>query len=258
MAVAKGASLAAQAQAAQAHVEAQAAQMLQTQALEQSKAAAAAVAAAGSGPAMPVLATPAVQGTGATAIALAADPLEGLGVDWAARFTGAEIDHGYTSPGLGRDVVGCAVRAVAALVPRYRAYAGNVSHPPEVALAADHAPPIRCFYFGGKGTVAVRLLRATSPGHVAIEQPPSSSMVHPRAAPRSFKVYGWSTSEGAEPYSLLLGSFEYLIEGPRIQVFQLRAVPPGGLRGVQFAFGGNWGEDFTTACRLRVLGPAAA
>lgn len=187
------------------------------------------------------------------------DQIAGLGIDWAAWGAGAEIDHGSTSWGLGRKpsasgLMGRAARLVAAVLPRYRAYAGNVSHPAEVVLAADSAPPSKCFSFWGNGTVAIRLLQPRRASHVVLEQMPAWATLLPQAAPRHFQVKAWEEGE-AEPYRTTLGSFEYALAGPRAQAFALSAASRRA-RGFQFSFQGSWGAEHTSVCRLRVLGPA--
>lgn len=186
------------------------------------------------------------------------DATSGLGVDWAAWSAGAEIDYAHTSAGLGRGALGRAARAAAALLPRYRAYLGNVSHPPEVVLASESGPPSRCFAFGTNGSVAVRFPKPVRPLHVAVERRPDWATLQRRAAPRRFEVRAWSAAPDAEPYSASLGAFEYALDGPRAQVFALQGLDAveGGVQAVQFVFLSNWGEDYTSVCRLRVLGKA--
>lgn len=184
--------------------------------------------------------------------------LDGLGVDWLAWSAGAEIDAGYTSSGVGRGILGRAARAVAAAVPRYRTHLGNVSHPPEVVLAADAAPPTRCFTFRGSGTIAVRLRADALLTHVAVEHVPAWAALKPHAVPRRFDVRARAAgSPAGSAYGPALGSFEYAFDGPRVQVFSLGDT--GVLAdAVQFTFTENWGEDFTAVCRVRALGPARA
>eukprot|EP00927_Polykrikos_kofoidii_P018288 TRINITY_DN18455_c0_g1_i1.p1 TRINITY_DN18455_c0_g1~~TRINITY_DN18455_c0_g1_i1.p1 ORF type:complete len:468 (+),score=87.92 TRINITY_DN18455_c0_g1_i1:39-1406(+) len=184
--------------------------------------------------------------------------LDGLGVDWLAWSAGAEIDASYTSPGIGRGIVGRAARVAASVLPRYRASLGNVSHPPEVVLAADAAPPARCFTFRGVGTIAVRLRGTAVLTHIAVENVPAWASVKPRAAPRHFEVRvrtpGAPSGSG---FGAPLGAFEYVLDGGRVQVFSLGGAGVAA-EAVQFTFTGNWGEDFTAVCRLRALGPAIA
>lgn len=180
-------------------------------------------------------------------------PLLGLGVDWAALWAGAEIDEHYTSPGLGRDVLGRTARVLSWMLPRYRTSFGNVSHPPAVALATDHGPPSKCFTLGANGgSVAVRFLIAVEASHVALEGLPPWAVFYPKTTPRRVEVRGW-IADDPEPYSAVLADFEYQLTGPRIQIFDLK--PAGKLRAVQFRFAENWGGDFISVCRVRVLGP---
>jgi len=196
----------------------------------------------------------------APAAAGGAGDVAGLGFDWAAWSAGAEIDAGHTSAGIGRGLVGRTARALATLLPHHRARVAWVSHPAEVVLAADSAPPSRCFTFQGNGTLAVRLARGVLPTHVVVEQPPAVATERPRAAPRHVEVRVWPVEEDDAssalpgPYGTRAGAFEYALLGPRAQVFALDAGLPLA-RAVQFVFGGSWGEDHTSVCRLRVLGP---
>lgn len=188
----------------------------------------------------------------------AQDMLAELGVDWAAWGAGAEIDHAFTSCGLGREpsvngIFGRAVRAMASVAPRYRALASSISHPPEVVLATDVVAPSKCFSFAGNGTVAIRFLHPQRVTHAVVERPPAWATLQPLAAPRFIEVRGWVAKEGAEPYRAALGSFEYASAGPRAQVFATGDV--GVVQAVQFAFGRNWGEGHTSVCRLRLFGP---
>ncbi|CAE8643748.1 unnamed protein product, partial [Polarella glacialis] len=184
----------------------------------------------------------------------------GLGVDWASWGMGAEIDHGHTSPGLGRSLLGCASRAVTSLLPSQRTLFGFVSHPPEAVLAWDSAPPSRCYSIEGNGAVAIRFLKPVRAGHVVLEQLPSWATAKPLAAPRSFEVLAWPADGVEESYSVKLGSFEYQLDGLRAQVFPLindsGSVFSGNVKGIKFSFGQNWGEEgLTMVCRLRVLAP---
>merc|ERR1719492_727334 len=96
------------------------------------------------------------------------------------------------------------------MVPRYRAHIGNISQPPEVVLAADSSPPLRCFAFRGNGSISVRLLHAVRVSHVALENPPMWAVTRPRAAPRWFALRGWVTSvdEMTNAQMKPLGHFE--------------------------------------------------
>lgn len=185
--------------------------------------------------------------------AQATDPTAGLGVDWASWTAGAEIDYGYTSTGLGRSILGRASRLVTSLLPRYRVYAGNVSHPPDVVLAADFAPPTKCFAFQGEGTIAIRFPRVVSPTHIVMEQRPSLATLHPEAAPRHFEVRAWLAQPGAEPYSESLGTFEFKLGDAPAQAFPVQSARDSSVKAVQFVFRENWGQDYTSVCRLRVL-----
>lgn len=190
-----------------------------------------------------------------------ASPLLALGVDWAAYGAGADIDSDNTSPGLGRDVVGRTTKLLAMLLPRYRNHFGNVSHHPTVVLAADNGPPSKCLTLdSGGGFVAIKFVKPVFVKHVAIEALPPWAMLHAGATPRRFQVRAWQIGDGeagAEPYSANLGDFEYRLDGPSIQVFSLgQGSTDSKVKAVQLRFTENWGEEFTSICRIRVLGPA--
>lgn len=185
----------------------------------------------------------------------AGDSLADLGVDWAAWTTGAEIDHQHTSTGLGRHAVGRAARALSVLAPRWR-NALEVSQPAEVVLSSHSSPPSRCFSFAGNGTIAIRFAKAVALTHVLVERLPRWATVHPTAQPRFVEVRAQLRDEPG--YSTTLASFQYLLEGPRSQAFPVAVEGRQNLvAAVQFFFSGNWGEEFTSVCRLRAMGPPA-
>lgn len=188
----------------------------------------------------------------AVLIAVSTVDIASLGVDWAARTSGATIDHGSTSPALGLGLSGSMSRAVAAALPRYKSHVGMVSHGPEEVLAADAAPPSRCFAFEGNGTVAVRLLRPLAPTRVVVERLADPWAQAPLSSPRDVEVL--AKLEGASSYSESLGAFEYLLEGPSAQVFFLQ-VHSRPVRALLFRFGSNWGAAHTSVCRLRIFAP---
>lgn len=183
-------------------------------------------------------------------VAVSTLSLASLGVDWAARTSGASIDHANTSPALGLDVSGSISRAIAAVMPRYKSHVGMVSHAPEVALAVDAAPPSRCFAFHGNGTLAVQLSRAMAPTHAVVERLVSSWAQEPLTAPKHVEVM--ARLEGAALYVESLGTFEYLLDGPQAQVFSLQG-PSRPVRALMFRFGANWGADHTSICRVRIF-----
>lgn len=192
------------------------------------------------------------------------DPTIGLGVDWAAWRAGAEIDHSHSSPGLGRNTFSRFARLVATAFPQWRMLLDNAagSHPPEIVLAWDASPPLRCFSLAPGGVLSVRFLKPLRASHVAIEQTPHWAAAKPLAAPRRFEVRAWPAMEETEPYSIKLGAFEYQLEGLRSQVFSLTDssgnANGGRVQAVQFRFLDNWGEEgLTSICRVRVFGEEA-
>lgn len=193
---------------------------------------------------------------GGRASANAVDATDGLGVDWASWSGGAEIDHGYTSTGVGRGLTGRAARALSKLAPRWRTSVANVSPPPEVVLAADSAPPSTCFVMANApGKLAIRLPRPVYATHVAVERLPSWAEERPEASPRSFEVRAWLDDVGSLPYAAVVGVFEYKLAGPRSQAFELK-MKSKAIKAVQFVFDGSWGDDHISVCRLRIFGAA--
>lgn len=141
--------------------------------------------------------------------------------------------------------------------PSFRQTVGPASHPPEVVLAADAAPPSRCFKFEGSGNVAIRFSRPVRIAHVALEKPPPEALLAPKSMPRRFSVFAWRASEGSRPYGELVGEFQYELEGPRNQVFTLGSASSEKMhlaQALKFVLHDNWGEDFTSVCRLRAFG----
>lgn len=184
------------------------------------------------------------------------DMAANYGADFAAHAAGGSIDHAHTSES-GRGVLGRLKRLIVLVRPGLRETMGPVLHPPEVALAADSSPPSRCFVLQDGGSVAIRLGKSVRPTHVALEKPPPDALLAPKSMPRRFEVYVWRASEGARPYGELVGKFQYELDGPRTQFFDFGSTLPEKVRlvrGVKFVFLGNWGEDFTSVCRLRVFG----
>ena len=171
-----------------------------------------------------------------------------LGVDWAAWKAGAEIDHRHTSVGLHRGFWSRVARVVTSLVPSWRMLV-TASHPPDVVLTWETGPPSRCFAFEGQSAkVSILFWHPVRPSHVALEQSPSWAL-DPRTSPRDFEVYVWPSGMD-DPYSTRIGSFEFAGSS---QVFNLTA-DVGLVRGLQFRFERNWGEDHTLICRVRVFG----
>mmetsp|Transcript_35362 Transcript_35362/g.75376 ORF Transcript_35362/g.75376 Transcript_35362/m.75376 type:complete len:424 (+) Transcript_35362:99-1370(+) len=206
-----------------------------------------------------------------------ATPTAGVaGVDWAAWSAGADIDHSATSWGLGRDaspsgLLHRATRVMATVLPQYRAHIGPVSHPPSVVLAADAAPPSRCFRFEGSGSIAIRLLHPRKLTHLVLERLLDWADLEPEASPRFFSAAAELADVGRgdlttgddvaeDAYRHSLGDFEYALHGGRAQAFALPPSTSGTrlIRGVKLTFHRNWGGSFTSLCRVRLLGPHAA
>eukprot|EP00928_Gymnodinium_smaydae_P009281 TRINITY_DN13444_c0_g1_i1.p1 TRINITY_DN13444_c0_g1~~TRINITY_DN13444_c0_g1_i1.p1 ORF type:complete len:420 (-),score=97.03 TRINITY_DN13444_c0_g1_i1:58-1317(-) len=187
--------------------------------------------------------------------------LAGLGTDWAAWSADASIDHAHTSSGLGRGYLGKVARMLASQLPQFRALTDGISHPPEVVLAADSAPPSRCFTMGGSagGAVAITFARSVRLTHVAIERLPSWTSTPAGTMPRRFEVR--TRSPTSSSYAASLGTFEYEASGPRVQVFRLSQsdgnAQPVFAEALRFSFSSNWGEDRTAVCRLRAFGHAS-
>jgi len=185
---------------------------------------------------------------------VANDIVSTLGFDWAALPAGGRVEATLTSQGLGRGILGRMSRAVSMLLPDYFAQCINVSYPAEVVLAVDSVPPSKCFTFRGDGSVAIRFVRSIQPAHVVVEQMPIWATPHAHAAPRHFEIVAWGmgTDSGSQAHSVSLGKFEFMLHGPRAQVFRVNSTSDA-VRVLQFKFGKNWGEDYTSICRLRVM-----
>jgi len=128
------------------------------------------------------------------------------------------------------------------------------------AVVADDSPAIAagdCLALRGNSSVALRILGLDGSAgsafvhHIVIEQPPRWALPRIRASPRHFCVMGETVEARADPYSVPLGSFEYLLAAPAVQAFVLRqtSIP---LRGLQLHFRGpGWGEQYFCIYRIR-------
>lgn len=116
-----------------------------------------------------------------------------------------------------------------------------------------------CFAFHNDGSVAFNI-GGRNPiigsAHLVIEQPPRWTLVNPASAPRRFTVHGKPSIQLIQgsldsPYTIFLGSFEYVLAGPSAQAFQFN--PPESVSGLHIEFEGpGWGEQFTCIYRLRL------
>jgi hypothetical protein len=189
------------------------------------------------------------------------DALAGLGIDWASWSMGAQIDRSATSPGLGRNSgsLGALRRLLELLAPSVGRRYLPVSQPPEVVLTSVAAPPSRCFTIdSSSGSIAIRFVKSIRPAHVVIEQMPQWATDRPMATPRHVEIFALPSNSESSEYVTKVASFEYQLEGPRLQVFALASesgeILHGKVDGLKFAFQSNWGEDITLICRVRVFG----
>jgi len=132
-------------------------------------------------------------------------------------------------------------------------------NPVSVVLSPSAPTSGDCFAFHGNGSVAFSiggLNPIAVSSHLVIEQPPRWTLANPASAPRHFTVYGKpaiQVTQGSldSPYTMFLGSFEYVLAGPSAQAFQFN--PPESVSGLQIEFeGSGWGEQFTCIYRLRL------
>mmetsp|Transcript_56461 Transcript_56461/g.127632 ORF Transcript_56461/g.127632 Transcript_56461/m.127632 type:complete len:278 (+) Transcript_56461:123-956(+) len=186
-----------------------------------------------------------------------------------------QVDSAYTSPPATRNewlhqvLLGTAAKVFPAF--RHRADMFR-SQPAEVVLssaAANKAGDCLALRWNSSlalrvaaaATVSERLGASATIRRIVIEQPPRWVVPKPRSSPRRFRVLGapvleegsLAAAEGADPYMLPLGSFEYAVAGPAAQSFEL-ASPPRALHGLRLSFEGpGWGEDFTCIYRIRAF-----
>jgi len=128
------------------------------------------------------------------------------------------------------------------------------------AVVVDDRPAVKagdCLALRGNASVALRIVGSDGGAgsaflnHIVIEQPPRWALPRIRTSPRYFSVMGEPVEANANPYSVPLGSFEYLLAAPAVQAFVLRQtdIP---LRGLQLNFKGpGWGEQYFCIYRLR-------
>jgi len=133
-------------------------------------------------------------------------------------------------------------------------------HPVSVVLNPSAPVAGDCFAFRNSGSVAFSiggLNPIAVSSHLVIEQPARWTLANPASAPRRFTVYGKPaiqelTRESLDsPYTMFLGSFEYVLAGPSAQAFQIN--PPEHISGLHIEFeASGWGEQFTCIYRLHL------
>lgn len=117
------------------------------------------------------------------------------------------------------------------------------SRPASVVVSTAPIVPRECFALRGDASVALRIV-GTSPSavlrHIVIEQLPHWVAPKLWTLPGQFEVWGEPAGStgvsalGADPYSVSLGSFEYVAAAPAPQAFELQNAVP--LRGIRLHF----------------------
>lgn len=178
------------------------------------------------------------------------------------------VDHAFTSPRSARLGLFDAVRYLSpALGASDMGFASA-----ETIISSAPLTRGNCFEFRGNASVAFRVLGAAGSAvvrYVSIEQLPRRLAHAQSSLPRSFTVHAeladrmglLSTPQAhnletsTDPYDVFLGSFEYAIAAPALQVFTLsQAAVVRGLR-VSFEAPG-WNGHSTCVHRVRAHGSA--
>lgn len=177
-----------------------------------------------------------------------------------------DVDSAYTSPGTVSASSGWfhrtllnlgAATGIPVFVQRAAMYK---SRPAAVVVSAEPISPRDCFALRGNASVALRI--NSDSGSAMIRQLVVDQLPHwvaPKlwSLPGRFKVWGEPVETmggSANPYSLPLGSFEYLAAGPAAQAFEMKNPVP--LRGLQLSFekpADSAGESFFCIYRVRAF-----
>lgn len=141
------------------------------------------------------------------------------------------------------------------------------SLPPSVVLSADPITQMRdCFAVrGANASLALRLSQGSSSvRQLVIEQPSRVAAIRPGSMPHRFSIYGAPAEKEVDghenPYTELLGKFEYAAAAPAVQAFEL--MPSGFVKGLRLVFEGSVVEE-NYICLYRVkafedTGPACS
>ena len=127
---------------------------------------------------------------------------------------------------------------------------GSRAKPPRVALLPDNSLG-NCWAFqGGRGNFTIALGTAVIPSHISIDHIPASLRVGQSSAPKRLEVYGLGSLRD-EP--VLIGQYEYHLDGPAVQTFAAQYIVSRPVRFVRLTILSNHGNpDYTCLYRFRV------
>jgi SUN domain-containing protein 1/2 len=165
---------------------------------------------------------------------------DGVGMaDFALQTMGSRVVASGTSPSFHKTRGGIADFII-----------GTRGKPAKTALSPDNSLG-NCWAFpGDSGTLTVALGEAIVPSHFSIDHVPSSLPVDRSSAPRRFQVFGL---ENLMDGPVLLGEFEYRLEGPAVQTFSSQYILSNPIRYVRLVVTSNHGKaDYTCLYRFRV------
>lgn len=130
------------------------------------------------------------------------------------------------------------------------------SLPPSVVLSPAPISQRRdCFAVrGANASLALRLSQGSSViQQLVVEQPSRVAAIRPGSMPQRFAIYGAPAEKEVvaheNPYTELLGKFEYAAAAPAVQAFEL--LPSSSMRGLRLVFEGFEVED-NYICLYRV------
>jgi len=136
------------------------------------------------------------------------------------------------------------------------------SRPASVVVSTEPIVPRECFALRGDASVAMRLAgtsRSAVIRHIVIEQLPHWVAPKLWTLPGHFEVWGepagsaGDSAPGADPYTVSLGSFEYVAAAPAPQAFELpNAVPLRGIR-LHFRERASGPESYFCIYRIRAF-----
>lgn len=183
--------------------------------------------------------------------------------------TALEVDMSFTSSGTVSSKSGWIHQTLLSFgaatgIPTLRRRAEHYkSRPATVVVSPEPIAPRDCFALRGNASVALQVAgpsRSAVIRHLVMEQLPHWVAPKLWSLPGRFEVWGEPAGATADaprakdPYTLLLGSFEYVAAGPAPQAFELQnSVPVHGLR-ISFKEPvGRGPENFFCIYRLRAF-----